>query len=50
VAHNCNPSNSGGRYQEDAVQSHPEQIVSETLSQKHPSQKKGCQSDSMCMP
>jgi hypothetical protein len=32
VAHACNPCYSGGRDQEDHVQSQPEQIVCKTLS------------------
>jgi hypothetical protein len=34
VAQACNPSYSGGRDQEDGVQSQPREIVRETLSQK----------------
>jgi hypothetical protein len=40
VAHACNPNNSGGRDQEDHFRGQPRKIVHETLSQKHPSQKK----------
>jgi hypothetical protein len=40
VAHAYNPSYSGGRAWGIAVQSQPRQIVCETLSQKHPSQKR----------
>jgi hypothetical protein len=40
VAYACNPSYSGGREQEEAVQSHPGQIVLETLCRKNPSQKR----------
>jgi hypothetical protein len=40
VAHTYNPSYSGGRDQEDRVQSQPGQVVLETLSQKNPSQKR----------
>jgi hypothetical protein len=42
VAHACNPSYSGGRDQEIAVQSHAVQIVGKTLTQKsHHKKKKG---------
>jgi hypothetical protein len=40
VVHACNPSDSGGRDQEDCVQGQPRQIVHETLSQKNSSQKR----------
>jgi hypothetical protein len=36
VAHTYNPSNSGGRQQEDCGSKPPGQIVHETLSRKHP--------------
>jgi hypothetical protein len=39
VAHACNPSSSGGKYQEDEVQRQPRQIVCETLSQINLSQR-----------
>jgi hypothetical protein len=39
LVHTCNPSYSGGRDRRIEVQSHSRQIVHETLSQKHPSQK-----------
>jgi hypothetical protein len=49
VIHACNPSFSGGGYQEALVQSQPWQIVQNRffpLSQKNPSLKKGWQTDS----
>jgi hypothetical protein len=50
VAHTCNPSYSEGKDQEDEVQSQPGKIVRETISRKHPSQKKGWWSGSRCKP
>jgi hypothetical protein len=41
VAHACNPSDSGGRDQEDGGS---KQIVGETLSRKNPSRKRVAQS------
>jgi hypothetical protein len=40
VAHVCNPSNSGGRDQKDHASKPAQANCSETLSQKHPSQKR----------
>jgi hypothetical protein len=40
VAHACNPSYTGGRDQEDRGSKPAQQIVRETLSQKHPTQKR----------
>jgi hypothetical protein len=50
VAYNYNPSYSGCKYQEDKGQSQPGQLVYKTLSQKHPSRKKGWWSDSRYRP
>jgi hypothetical protein len=41
VAHNCNPSYSGGRDQEELGSKQTWQIVHKTLFRKIPSQKKG---------
>jgi hypothetical protein len=40
VAHTCNPNYSGGKEEENLVQSQSRQIVLETLSQKNVSQKR----------